>query len=349
MTLSVNWEACVRSRSRAASCVRCVAACPTKAVSVDGPRGSVKIELSACTSCGECVAQCPTEAIGSSTAPVASAASLACTPAACLGALSTERFVTMAIEHGRLKVDGAGCERCRATREHWLERIDRATQFLTAAGLDASIVVTVTPGAPTAFVPEKPPSASRRALLGRLLPRLSEESPAPLVLVSLDATKLKERPLPADRRRLLEVLPATTAKPPSWLGEAEVDFTSDKRIDPVTCTGCQQCVSVCPTGALTASRDLDAIAFDASRCVKCRSCHDACEPNAITVTPRFELSRFLERRSRELVRYTVKACAECGVRFKYDGGDALCPRCASLDDEAHELHGLPVASRGSQA
>ena len=33
-------------------------------------------------------------------------------------------------------------------------------------------------------------------------------------------------------------------------------------------------------------------------------------------------------------------CTECGVIFKFTGGDPLRPRCTSLDDEARELTGF---------
>lgn len=351
MKLALHWETCVRSRSRAAGCQRCVEACPVEAVSIAGPRGSVTISREVCTGCGACVGSCPTEAITGTPAP-SLGAHLRCEPDACLAALSTEAFLTLALKHRALKIDGAGCSSCEATRDDWLARVERAIDFLAAAGLEASIVVSVQPGKPavTAPAPSAPPAPSRRALLGRLVPRLSEPAPPPLVLDRpLDPSALKTRSLPATRVALLEALPTSLAKPTSWLASDEVDFTSDKVIDARTCTGCQQCVSVCPTAALTASLDHDAIAFDASRCVKCRACHDVCEPGAITLAPRLELKRFLERRPRELVRYPVKLCGECGARFKYDGGDVRCARCQGMDDEARELHGLPSEQRGGQA
>ena len=49
---------------------------------------------------------------------------------------------------------------------------------------------------------------------------------------------------------------------------------------PERCTGCQRCVAVCPTGAITGPRakphDLDP-----EKCIKCRSCYEVCRFEAI--------------------------------------------------------------------
>lgn len=357
MTLALQWEACVRTRSTAATCQRCVDACPASAISLDGPRASVKVDLATCTSCGQCQPVCPAGAF-SGLADVAgfmasAGAQLACTPAFCLGHLATEDLVTLALRHQSVTVDGAGCASCREDRSLVLERVEQANTFLSASGFDATLRLTVKPGAAPASAPPAPTpaAASRRALLHRLVPGLVQEAAkAPLALApmgtgALEPARLKERPLPARRERLLSQLKASTrARAAVALDEAEVPFTSDKVLDLVTCTGCLQCVSVCPTAALTATRTQDEVLFDAARCLKCRACHDVCEPKAITVAPRFQPSALLAQAPRSLGRFTVKACTECGARFKYDGGDAVCPRCVGHDDEARELHGLPPRS-----
>jgi formate hydrogenlyase subunit 6/NADH:ubiquinone oxidoreductase subunit I len=362
VTLSLRWEACVRTRSTAAACRACVDACPASAISLDGPRGSVKVDLAACTRCGLCQPACPDEAfsgVADVGAFVATAGpSLACSPTLCLQVLAVEDFVTLALKHGTVKVDGAGCEACREHRGVVHERLEQANTFLSASGFDAQVVTVVKPGAePVKVAPPAPPrDASRRALLRRLVPGMqAEPKAAPLALTPMGAgtfepAKLRERPLPARRERLLAALKtATRARAAAALEADEVPFTSMKALDVVTCTGCMQCVSVCPTAALTASRAQDEVRFEAARCLKCRACHDACAPGAITVARRFEPARFLEPQPVSLARFRVKDCAECGARFKYDGGDAVCPRCQGQDDEARALHGLPPRPPGARA
>ncbi|MFC1725735.1 NADH-ubiquinone oxidoreductase-F iron-sulfur binding region domain-containing protein [candidate division KSB1 bacterium] len=46
------------------------------------------------------------------------------------------------------------------------------------------------------------------------------------------------------------------------------------------CTGCQRCVGVCPTGAITGPR-AEPHNLDPSKCIKCRACYEICRFDAI--------------------------------------------------------------------
>jgi ferredoxin len=46
------------------------------------------------------------------------------------------------------------------------------------------------------------------------------------------------------------------------------------------CTGCQRCVNVCPTGAITGPRS-EPHNLDLSKCIKCRACYEICRFDAI--------------------------------------------------------------------
>jgi len=52
------------------------------------------------------------------------------------------------------------------------------------------------------------------------------------------------------------------------------------RIIPEKCTGCQSCVKVCPTGAITGPRS-EPHNLDESKCIKCRACYEVCRFDAI--------------------------------------------------------------------
>jgi NADH-quinone oxidoreductase subunit F len=52
------------------------------------------------------------------------------------------------------------------------------------------------------------------------------------------------------------------------------------RIIPGRCTGCQRCVQVCPTGAITGPR-AEVHNLDLEKCIKCRSCYEVCRFDAI--------------------------------------------------------------------
>ena len=58
------------------------------------------------------------------------------------------------------------------------------------------------------------------------------------------------------------------------------------------CTGCQRCVSVCPTGAITGPRS-EPHNLEIDKCIKCRACYEVCRfdaiaGNAIVITSRKE-------------------------------------------------------------
>jgi len=52
------------------------------------------------------------------------------------------------------------------------------------------------------------------------------------------------------------------------------------RVIPGRCTGCQRCVSVCPSGAITGPR-AEPHNLDATKCIKCRACYEICRFDAI--------------------------------------------------------------------
>ncbi len=52
------------------------------------------------------------------------------------------------------------------------------------------------------------------------------------------------------------------------------------RVVPGKCTGCQRCVSVCPTGAITGPR-AEPHNLDPTKCIKCRACYEICRFDAI--------------------------------------------------------------------
>ncbi|MCX6828198.1 MAG: NADH-quinone oxidoreductase subunit NuoF [candidate division Zixibacteria bacterium] len=52
------------------------------------------------------------------------------------------------------------------------------------------------------------------------------------------------------------------------------------RVIPEKCTGCQRCVSACPTGAITGPR-AQSHNLDPSKCIKCRACYEICRFDAI--------------------------------------------------------------------
>jgi ferredoxin len=162
-----------------------------------------------------------------------------------------------------------------------------------------------------------------------------------LNVLELDSSviaKIKEKNLP-DKRKILYTTLKRIDAPEHFdvLVTEDVSFISQKYVDE-SCTNCQICYRICPTGALSSNAKFSQINFDAMACVKCHLCHDVCEPESIQLQEGFELKEFFEPKQRTLATFNIKRCNECGNYFTYTGGDQTCPRCMIEEEEAMFLH-----------
>jgi ferredoxin len=398
VTLALEYERCVRTRSVASGCRACVDTCPAGAITLAGEKQAVAVDLDACSDCGLCLAACPTEAFSGvfDVATLEAPARLACGEGGvpCVGAVSAEDLVAFAQRSGRLEVVGRACAAGAKGHERAARAVAQAQGFLAALGLKAELSwrdeapavpasgagaatasgagaegsrgpaagSLLTGGAPAvgsgvpapgaaapataspAADPAARPIPPRRQFLGLFVPRALPPQPVTRGRLAfpqrLDVKRLREVKPPPRRARMLAALPASAAPKVKALAAADLSFTSAKQVDAGTCTGCQACVTACPTGALTSSRLKEQLRFDASRCVRCGLCHDVCEPHAITLAPAVPLAEFLDFAPKTLVTLKMTQCGECGAPFKDDGREAvLCDRCRDQEAEARELSG----------
>jgi ferredoxin len=160
--------------------------------------------------------------------------------------------------------------------------------------------------------------------------------------------KIKNKHLP-DKRKILFTMLKHSDRPEAYevLAEEDISFVSQKFVDE-SCTNCQICYRICPTGALSSNGKFSLINFDAMLCVKCHLCHDVCEPDAIALQPGFEVKEFFEPSQRTLATFTVKRCNECGNPFTYFGGEQTCPRCLVEEEEAMFLHENAIKMRSEE-
>jgi len=152
--------------------------------------------------------------------------------------------------------------------------------------------------------------------------------------------KIKDKNIP-DSRKLIYSLFKREVKPQKYevLASKDVSFISQKVIDD-SCTNCQMCYRICPSGALSSNTRFSVINFDAMLCLKCNLCHDICEPNSIKITDGFNIKEFFEPSKKRLAEFDVRRCNECGNNFTYNGGEVMCNRCQIEEDEALSLHGF---------
>lgn len=287
---ALRYEDCVRTRSRAAGCRACVAACPVEAVSLDA-RGAVRIDLSRCVSCASCQSACPTEAIDAGFDVAAlladGPAELACGDDGlpCVSALAVEDLLVLARRHPVLTLrPRPGCA-AEGVHGALTARVDEALAVLGAMNVAAVIAVE-----------NAPPRSGPLEALRRML-RATHDGELTLDPRALDRDRLRSTRVPARRSRLLG------AWGPSLQGElpaASVSFASEKRWNTQTCTACTVCANVCPTGALSPAALWRELRFDASRCVRCGLCHDACEPRALTLAPEVSLTALTVGRPKPL-------------------------------------------------
>jgi len=366
MSLELDIALCIRAKSKFSDCTKCIDACPESLQFVDNLpsfANNTGVEAAAC------VGVCPSEAFSLSDfsttefffsfleSKVRLISPKFNIP--CISVLSVEHLIALALASEEeitldLSIYDLESELFRLIEA----RIEEANFVLSAFSSKQllSNIDKIEAKSKEAFKEnekedEKEDEAtSRRSFLGNaslkgvVKHKMSFDEAVEadeLKTFDLDANiiaKIKEKTLP-DKRKILLTTLKHAGIPDIFeiLPEAEISFTSQKFVDD-SCTNCQICYRICPTGALTSNNKFSLIQFDAMLCLKCRLCHDVCEPNAIQLQVGFEIKEFFEPEQRTLATFTIKRCNECGNNFTYEGGEQSCPRCKVEEEEAIFLH-----------
>ncbi len=359
MSLVFDPALCVRASSKSSECSRCVDICPVDTITISENLPS--FVPADCVGCGGCVGVCPTEAFSLSDfstmefffgllkepEPFVSCKS----NLPCIATLSVEHLISLALASAEsVTLDLAHCGSCGygESLASAIERNIEETNFILSSFSDKELLVSR-----EAAISEAESSAaeeeglSRRSLFtikgAMKQKRTFEEAVAAderFVSVIDDAaiSRIRAKHIPA-RRKILYTTLKRTPKPERYevIPEGEISFASQKYIDE-SCTNCQICYRICPSGALSSDAKSSFIGFDAMLCLKCRLCHDVCEPGAIRMQEGFEIKEFFEPSQRTLVKFDIKRCNECGGYFTYRGGEMICPRCSVEEEESFTLH-----------
>ncbi len=352
--LKIDLGSCVRVYSKFSECSKCQEVCPKDAISYDENIPKVSTE---CIDCGGCIGVCPTEAISLSNFDTlefifsfleSGESLISCkknTP--CLATFSVENLISMVILADKIQLDMGYCDSCEIADplKGQIERnIDEANEFLESIGSEKLVL-----RENIAYKePKEPTTGNRRDFLKRFSLKGALESKAEFEKaledeeVALDAThsaSIREKVLPNKRKLLFMALKRIEkAKEYRYFDEGEITFTSDKIVDE-SCDNCSFCYRLCPTGALTTDRRASKILFDSNLCVKCALCHDVCEKESIKLIS-FSTKGIFEPEVKELVNFKVVRCDECANYFTYFGGEKICPRCKTEEEEAKRLWGI---------
>ena len=375
MKLHFNVASCVRAMSKFSECTKCVEACPESIQITDNlPSFSKSTGVEAAA----CLGACPTEAfsltdfsvteffftfIESKVRLISSKINVPC-----ISVLSVEHLISLALACDKpITIDLNGYKEGSYLLEQIQTRIEEAN-FVLSSFCDKELSTNLYESLRSSREQieadnnekEEENVSSRRDFLSQASVKgvvkhkktfddaVEAED---LQVFKIDASviaKMKDKNIP-DKRKILFTILKRAGVPEVFevLPEEEISFVSQKFIDE-SCTNCQICYRICPTGALSSNGKFSLINFDAMLCLKCHLCHDACEPDSIHLQSGFEVKEFFEATQRTLATFNIKRCNECGNNFTYTGGEQACPRCQTEEEEAMFLHDNAKLMKGDE-
>jgi len=362
--LTLDISSCVRTTNKFSECNACVAACPVATITIAEQLPS--FVPNDCVGCGGCLAACPSEAYSLDDFNTlnfifsyleSSKNEISCKEDAipCLAALSVEEILSMSLLSSKeILFDKSYCSECEIAKLNLQmieDRVEETNFLLEAMQVEKSIKFEIIEKGKDVVENE----SNRREFLSKIsvkealsakqkfenkVDSLDEEIKEHFAS-ALDIQKIKTKQLP-DRRKLLKMAMKRAGVPEDFhiIDADNISFISQKVLDKESCTNCQMCYRICPTGALSSNTHGGFINFDAFSCIKCSSCHDVCEPKSLMLKPTFALKELFESTTQTLVKFSVKRCDECGMPFVYKGGEIMCNRCCIEEEEAHALWGI---------
>ncbi|MDX1295641.1 MAG: 4Fe-4S binding protein [Sulfurimonadaceae bacterium] len=360
--ITLDAATCVRAVSKFSTCNRCDAICPTEAIKVG--EGLPSVNLGDCVGCGGCVGVCPSEAVKlddfNSTEFFFSFMDekenlVSCRKnVPCISVLNVEHVIAMATLKNGIVFDMGHCEGCdiaHKCRPQIEELAEETNYILGAMEHEAEVALENVEFEPK----EEKEEGERRSFFRAFNLKNALKSKKDFerkVETSTDerlehevqnthVARIRNKEL-GDKRKILFTALKRVEKPSVYhvIDANEVSFTSQKLLDEESCTACQMCYRICPTGALSSNAKNSKIDFDPFLCIKCQLCHDVCEPDSITLSPSYNMKEFFEPTVQNLVTFKVRNCNECGTPYAVIGGSPLCHRCRIEEEEARELWGI---------
>jgi len=361
--IQLTSSSCVRSLTKESQCNRCEVICPTRAIVV-GENPLPSINFSSCVGCGACDAVCPSEALKLDDFNNSdfffdfiqdSENIISCRKnVPCIAGLNIENIISMAVLKKEIIFDIGYCQECEISSTCYpqiIKNFEEATYLLEA--MENGAVLKLEKLSYEGSSKQEEPN--RREFLTsinlksiaktkhsfELEVKKATDELVEHTLQKTDIALLRRKTIP-EKRKLFFTAIKRVEKPSQFhiVDANEVSFTSSKLLDEESCTACQMCYRVCPTGALTSDIKNSKIDFDPFLCIKCNVCHDVCEPKSITLSPSYNIKEFFEPKVQNLISFNVRKCDECDIVFSTNTSDKLCYRCKAEEEEARELWGI---------
>lgn len=337
--IQVQAEKCLRFRG--ASCDRCIAGCPTQALSF---KGTIILSQDQCRHCGLCLHQCPSQVFTSHdewNALVAitdsfsnkQSVELKCAShpepnmgmpdcahtvqtATCLAALGPSLFLALqarGVEKIVLRLDA--CRTCPVGLHE----------------AKAQIISNATSSSITHIIDESPSDSLERIVHTSRKSTMSRRRLFGSLVGKVEVNPKEEYSSATERTRFLHSLEQLMKgdRYDGTLSQTALFFQASIRN---TCTACMACARSCSSGALRASLEKGkyfTLEFAPGLCYDCNLCISACRQDAIIRTPLSSLSSFEELNFSTLLQDEVKTCTRCKTHFRTgETGSELCPACA---------------------
>lgn len=292
--LVVDSSRCLKMRFSESSCRHCVDICPHGSVTLDG---GLSINPQQCRGCLLCTAVCPVGALEQSSDFSACLAQLSkvsepvlgclrskeCANGtmACLGGLSEEHLLLL--YHtltGRLTLNLSCCKGC--PNSQMLAKLDQRLNNIAEAGLSSSkcrIVIAET----AKDIHYRDETVDRRSFFRSFSNALFKNA---AVMLSATNEKREQRTEYAgkrapNRRVLLNSTRSKLSQDLLSRVQKHFDFSISHEN---SCTKCQGCVAICPTGALKTDDGEELPVFDQLICTGCGLCREFCLDQALRIS-----------------------------------------------------------------
>ncbi len=367
--LEFNLTSCVRATSKASDCTKCLDICPVK--TIDLASNIPSFVPNDCIDCGGCVGVCPTESFSLSNKDHVQfffeniendIKEFSCKEnVPCLSWFSVDHMISYVLaSKDNISMDLSHCATCEI-KEPLLEQIQsnikESNNVLEALNSSHRIEVifdTIVKDKLEEVIEEEIPDETndRRSFLKKFslkgavqenekFKQEVEDTQTKEFKIELeDIASIRDKVIPFKRKILWSVLKnKDNIEPYNYIENDSLSFISTKIIDD-SCTNCQICYRICPTGALSSNTKFSLINFDPLTCVKCNLCHDVCEPDSIHLQTKLSTEVFVGTQKKTLIKFESKRCNECGNHFTYKGGELICPRCETEEDESYALHNI---------